>query len=109
MHEYSLIQALVDRVEHETRGRGKVHRVRVKLGELSGVDPQLLATAYETFKPATVCADAALELTQVCAQWSCRICGRTIARGDRLQCCGFPARLMQGDDLVLDQIELEVP
>ena len=109
MHEYSLIQALVDRVEHETRGRGKVHRVRLKLGELSGVDPQLLATAYETFKPATVCADAALELTEVSAQWSCRICGRAIARGERLQCCGSPARLMQGDDLVLDQIELEVP
>ena len=109
MHEYSLIQALVDRVEQEARGRGKVHRLRVRLGELSGVDPQLLATAYETFKAATICADAALELTQVDAKWSCRMCGRTIVRGERLQCCGAPARLMQGDDLVLDQIELEVP
>jgi hydrogenase nickel incorporation protein HypA/HybF len=109
VHEYSLIQALVDRVEQEVRGRGKVHHLRVKLGELSGVDPQLLATAYETFKPATVCAEAALELVPVSAQWSCRICGRAIVRGERLQCCGSPARLMQGDDLVLDRIELEVP
>lgn len=110
MHEYSLVQALVDQVAHAARARGgKVHRVRVKLGELSGVDPELLATAYETFKAETVCADAALELTRVAARWSCRICGRVIERGQRLQCCGSAARLMQGDDLVLDQIELEVP
>lgn len=110
MHEYSLVQALVERVAHEARGRGGAVRcVRVKLGELAGVDAQLLATAYETFKPTTVCADAALELTQVPARWSCRICGGFIERGARLQCCGEPARLVQGDDLVLDQIDLEVP
>ena len=109
MHEYSLIQALLDRVEQESAGRGTVRCIRVRLGELSGVDPQLLATAYDTFKPATICAHAALELTEVAAVWSCTICGRTIPRGERLQCCDSPARLMQGDDLVLDQIELEVP
>ncbi|HET7786396.1 MAG TPA: hydrogenase maturation nickel metallochaperone HypA [Myxococcales bacterium] len=109
MHEYSLVQALVDRVAEEAKGRrATVRCVRIKLGELAGVDAQLLVTAYETFKPQTVCAEAALELTQVPARWSCRICGGPIERGERLQCCGEPARLVQGDDLVLHQIDLEV-
>lgn len=113
MHEYSLIQALVGRVESEARARGasSVHRVRVSLGELAGVDPALFATAFETFTPHTLCGGAALELKEVPARWACRGCGRSIARGERLQCtaCGAPARLVEGDEIMLDQIDLEVP
>jgi hydrogenase nickel incorporation protein HypA/HybF len=110
MHEYSLIQALVSRVDDEVRKRGaaKVHRLRVRLGELSGVDPALFVTAYETFRAGTVCADAALDLATVPARWRCPKCDRSIAKGEKLQCCGAPARLAEGDDLLLDQIELEV-
>lgn len=110
MHEYSLVQALVDDVERQVQGRaGVVRRVKVRVGALSGVDPELLATAYDTFRPHTVCAEAALELSRVPARWSCTVCGRVIAQGERLQCCGSPARLAEGDDLVLEQLELEVP
>ena len=111
MHEYSLVQALVGRVEEEVRRRegAKVHRLRVKLGELSGVDRELFATAYDMFRAGTVCAEAALDVTSVPARWQCPKCSRSIARGEKLQCCGAPARLIEGDDLLLDQIELEVP
>jgi len=110
MHEYSLVQALVDDVARQVRGRdGIVRGVRVRVGELSGVDPELLATAYETFRAHTVCAEAELTLSRVPARWSCALCGRAIAQGERLQCCGAPARLVAGDDLVLEQLELEVP
>jgi len=110
MHEYSLVQALVDDVARHVCGRqGVVRRVRVRVGALSGVDPGLLATAYETFRPDTVCAQAELEMSHVPARWSCTACGRQIAAGERLQCCGTPARLVEGDDLVLEQLELEVP
>ena len=111
MHEYSLVQALVARVEQEVRQRApaRVHRLRVRLGELSGVDPALFTTAYEMFREGTVCAEAPLELSQVAARWRCPACGRSIARGEKLQCCGGPAQLAEGDDLLLDQIELEVP
>lgn len=110
MHEYSLVQALVDDVERQVRDRaGAVRRVRVRVGTLSGVDPDLLATAYDTFRPHTVCAEATLELVRVPARWACPQCRRQIEAGERLQCCGGPARLVQGDDLVLEQLELEVP
>lgn len=111
MHEYSIVQALIGQVEQQVRGRGEVRCVRVRLGELSGVDPALLATAYETFKPETLCAQASLELTSAPAHWKCGSCGRGIARGERLQCplCGLPARMVSGDEIVLEQIDLEVP
>jgi hydrogenase nickel incorporation protein HypA/HybF len=114
MHEYSLVDALVTRVEQEARRRGAlaVHRVSVRVGALSGVDAELFRTAYETFRAGTVCARAELALSCVPATWSCPACRRPIARGAVLRCpdCDAPARLDDGGDaLTLDGIELEVP
>ncbi len=114
MHEYSLVQSLVERVEEEARRRGAlaVHRLSVRVGELSGVDPELFRTAYETFREGTICARAPLALTSVAATWSCPRCARPIPRGAVLRCaaCDAPARLDDGGDaLTLDAIELEVP
>lgn len=114
MHEYSLVEALVRRVEDEARRRGAlaVHRLSVRVGELSGVDPELFRTAYETFRAGTVCERAPLEVARVAASWSCPRCARPLARGAILTCpeCGEPARLDDGGDaLILDGIELEVP
>ncbi len=114
MHEYSLIQSLVGRVEEEARSRGAiaVHRLAVRVGELAGVEPELLKTAYDVFREGTVCAKAELQVTRVKARWRCPKCDRDIAQGEILQCptCGGPAELCEGSDaLMLDSIELEVP
>ncbi len=114
MHEYSLVEALVRRVDDEARQRRAtaVHRLRVRIGELAGVDPELFRTAYETFRAGTVCAGAALELVSQPARWACPACGATVERGAVLRCeaCRQPARLdPDGDALLLDAIEMEVP
>ncbi|HEY6001385.1 MAG TPA: hydrogenase maturation nickel metallochaperone HypA [Anaeromyxobacter sp.] len=114
MHEYSLVEALVRRVEAEAKGRGAVavHEISVRVGELSGVDPELFRTAYETFRAGTICEKAPLALAHVAASWSCPACRKPIARGAVLRCtaCGEPARLDDGGDaLMLDRIEMEVP
>ncbi len=114
MHEYSLVEALVTRVEQEARRRRalRIHRVSVRIGELSGVDPELFRTAYETFRAGTLCAEAPLTLTRLEASWACPSCARPIARGAILRCpaCDAPARLDDGGDaLTLDGIEMEVP
>ncbi len=114
MHEYSLVQSLVSRVEELARERKatQVHGLTVRIGELSGVDPELLQTAYDTFRAGSACAEVPLTLTRVAATWSCPECGAAIARGAILRChaCGVPARLDEGSDaLTLDGIEMEVP
>ena len=114
MHEYSLVESLVSRVEQEARKRGAiaVHRLSVRVGELSGVDPELFRTAYETFREGTICAKVPLAVTRVAASWSCPKCAKAVPRGAVLRCadCDAPARLDDGGDaLMLDGIELEVP
>ncbi|BDG04109.1 hydrogenase maturation nickel metallochaperone HypA/HybF [Anaeromyxobacter oryzae] len=114
MHEYSLVEALVTRVEQEARRRGalRIHALSVRVGELAGVDPELFRTAYETFREGTLCAGVPLTLKQVAASWSCPKCRIPMARGAILRCpaCDSPARLDEGSDaLTLDGIEMEVP
>lgn len=85
-------------------------RVQVRLGELSGVDPGLLQTAFELSRDRTVCERAVLELVQVPAAWRCRACSRDIPAGAALVCpaCGAPAALLAGDEILLERIEMEV-
>jgi hydrogenase nickel incorporation protein HypA/HybF len=112
MHEYSVVQALIERVEAEARARGAstVHRVAVRVGEASGVDVELLETAYATFRQRTLCAQAELCVNVVPVRWGCERCGTPPAPGQGLRCtrCDSRLRLVEGDELVLDRIEMEV-
>jgi hydrogenase nickel incorporation protein HypA/HybF len=113
MHEYSIIQSLIERVEAEMRAQGAVgvSRVELDIGELAGVEVPLLETAFETFRERTALAGAELAVHRVPAAWQCTWCSRAIERGDRLRCpmCGTPARLTAGDEIVLRRLEMEVP
>jgi hydrogenase nickel incorporation protein HypA/HybF len=113
MHEYSIIRALIDRVETEAKARGatSIRRIQVRIGELAGVEKDFLLSAYEVFRERTLCREAALQITPVEARWACPSCGASIPRGEILRCgkCGLPARLAGGDEILLDRIEMEVP
>ena len=113
MHEYSIVQALLERVAAEASARRAtaVHRLSIRIGELSGVEADLLTTAYATFRERTICEHAELDLQMVAARWECPGCGRAIASGDLLTCaaCAMPAHLAAGDEIMLDRIEMEVP
>lgn len=114
MHEYSLVGALVERVEAEARERRAVaiRRVVVSLGELAGVEPELFRTAFETFRSGAAWEGATLELTVTPARWSCPSCGQAFGRGEVLSCkeCHRPARMDERSGaLMLEAIELEVP
>ena len=112
MHEYSLIQSLVERVEAEARARSAtaVHKLNVRIGEQAGVDIELFRTAYLTFRERTICEGAELEIDVVPTRWECEACGSAIERGQPLRCpaCSRPARLTAGDEILLDRIEMEV-
>jgi hydrogenase nickel incorporation protein HypA/HybF len=112
MHEYSLVRALADRVEAEARARRAVavHRLTVAIGAVSGVEPTLFETAFSLCREG-VLAGADLEIRRVEASWACPTCGRELAADGVLRCgsCQQPARLRGGDELVLEQIEMEVP
>ena len=113
MHEYSIVQSLVDEVEAVVRQHAgaAVHHVYVDIGELAGVDCGLLQTAYDTFRAGTICEAAQLTIERLGASWQCPECGSPIPRGEILRCglCHEPAKLVSGDEIILKRVELEVP
>lgn len=112
MHEYSVVSSLLATAEAQAQGHAatSIRRVVVRIGELSGVDPDLLASAFELAREGTLCGEASLEVERIPVTWACRACGRAIAAGDILRCpdCGAPAKLVSGDEILLAQLELEV-
>lgn len=112
MHEYSLVSAMVDRVEREARERRAVavHRLTVRIGAVSGVEPELFASAFTLVRQGLL-EHAALELSRSEARWGCPRCGGSVAAGGPLRCagCDEPARLLSGDEILLERIEMEVP
>ncbi len=113
MHEYSLVSALLDRVEASVREHGatSVSALKVRVGEVAGVDRALLASAFAMARAGTCCATAELELVAAPARWECGRCRVEVPRGGVLRCpaCGEPARLAGGDEILLERIEMEVP
>ena len=112
MHEYSIVQSLLSRVHASLRQYDvrSVRRLRLRLGELSGVDAGLLRTAYDLCAPGSICDGAELEIQPVPAQWRCPRCDRDAPPGGRLSCpgCGCAVRLHEGDEIVLETIDVEV-
>ena len=60
MHEYSIVQALYDKVAAEAASKRatRIHDVHVRIGDLSGVDVGLLETAWNLFRVRTICENA---------------------------------------------------
>lgn len=112
MHEASVVQALLDRIEADAApyGSARVATIDVQLGELSGVEAVLLQSAWEILRGGTRCEGAELRLEPVAARWQCPRCAAEIARGQALRCasCQVPARLVAGDELVLARFELDM-
>ena len=113
MHEYSIVASLIDRVQQEATAHegARVHRLYVKIGELAGVEIDLLKTAFDTFRERTICEGAELTIDTVAPIWACPSCERAVERGSILRCqsCGRPARMTQGDEIILERIEMEAP
>ena len=113
MHEYSLVRALLDRVEASAREHRAtaVAALRVRIGEVAGVEKELFASAFELARAGTCCAAAELEIVPGAERWECTRCRVEVRRGGVLRCParGAPVRLAGGDEIVLERIEMEVP
>jgi hydrogenase nickel incorporation protein HypA/HybF len=112
MHELSICQGLLLQVAEIALNNGAkaVERIVIEVGPLSGIEPTLLARAFEFTRSGSCAAHAelAIETTQVTV--SCMVCGaesRTVPNrllcGD---CGGFRTRIVAGDELRLRRVEL---
>jgi len=112
VHELSICQALIEQVEAVAREQQAVQvvQVRVGIGPLSGVEPQLLEQAFQLARAGSIAASASLLIDQLPLRVSCRQCGQeTVAEISNLACgnCGdWHTQLVSGDELLLSQVEL---
>ena len=112
MHELSLVKHLLRLVDREAiaAGGGRVTRIRVLAGEFSGVEPDLLQSAFRIAAPATRAHDASLEIKVIPLEAECRGCGeRTRVVDFRFVCarCGSnQIDVLSGEELLLESITL---
>jgi len=108
MHELAICQALLAQVEEIARGHaGKVTRVRLSVGPLSGVEPGLLERAYPLACAGTAAEGSELAIEQRPVRVRCR--AESAASANRLLCgeCGsWRTDLASGDELLLLKVEL---
>jgi hydrogenase nickel incorporation protein HypA/HybF len=112
MHELSVCLSLLQEVERVARqnGAGSVERIVVKVGPLSGVEPDLLKSAWPLASAGTIAEKAELHIELSGVVVSCSSCGaETSAKANRLLCgeCGdYRTNLVSGDEMVLQTLEL---
>lgn len=115
MHELSVAQALVEQVEDLARRHGAtaVHLIRVRVGPLAGVEPDLLATAFPLAAAGTRAEPARLDLVEAGIRVRCMSCGaESAARPNKLLCAacgGWQTQVVSGDELILETVELDIP
>ncbi|NPA11587.1 MAG: hydrogenase maturation nickel metallochaperone HypA [Epsilonproteobacteria bacterium] len=113
MHEYSIVDSLLAlATEHAAKhNANKVTRLEVKVGVLSGVEPQLLKTAFDTFKEGTICEEAEFVLNIQPVVIKCNNCNKeSTLKKDEYLCphCQSPnIKIKDGEDMYLMSLELE--
>ena len=86
MHELSITQSVVDAVTRRM-GDAPIRRVRLEIGQLSGLVPDAVRFCFEMVAAGTTCEGALVEIDEPCGQARCRTCGRVFETGDVLTLC----------------------
>lgn len=113
MHELSLVASVFDILEEKARehGAARVTKVVLKVGVMSGVVPDLLESAFDTYKKGTLAESARLEIVRVPVKLRCPDCGGETAREDTdFSCAACGSRrveIVAGRDLFVATVELE--
>ncbi len=115
MHELSIVDALIEQVRGEVQRSGhagRVARIELLIGRLSGVNADAVRFAFQMLSPGTLLESAALVVTEPRATCHCRDCGLRTEIDDELlsHCpdCGSGNVVIEGgQELLLQTIELE--
>lgn len=113
MHEYSIVQALLEQCEHyaDANEAEKITKVVVKIGRLSGVEPHLLEIAFNTFKEKTVCDGAEFVMNLQPVVIRCKACeAQTTLEDLHYRCpeCGsIDVSVTDGEEMLLMSLEME--
>ncbi|GKT11762.1 MAG: hydrogenase nickel incorporation protein HypA/HybF [Thiomicrorhabdus sp.] len=113
MHEYSIVQALIEQCELEALAHKatNIHKVVIKVGKLSGVEPYLLQLAFDSFKEiSTFCQSAVLEMSIQPVEILCYGCGTVSELTEHHYVCpkchSSDISVTDGKEMFLMQLEM---
>jgi hydrogenase nickel incorporation protein HypA/HybF len=112
MHELALMEEL-QRIALATaaaQGAQRIHTVMLRVGRLSGVDPDALAFAFKVVMAGGISQGATLELEVVPTQCRCGGCGQRFEPVDVIFACPIcgelSADVLRGRELELTGLEV---
>jgi hydrogenase nickel incorporation protein HypA/HybF len=109
MHELSLTRNLVSMVSGAAHGR-KVARVKLEIGELSGVMAEAIAFCFDAVAAGTELEGATLDIHRVAGRGRCRACGREFGMPHlpaSCACGSFDVAVIDGGDIKIRTMEVE--
>jgi hydrogenase nickel insertion protein HypA len=113
MHEYSIVQALLNQCEDiaKENSASKIKKVITKIGVMSGVETHLLQIAFDTFKEKTMCDGAEFIMNVQKLKLHCNGCGAEFEidehRYQCLDCESLDVKVIDGEDMYLMSLEME--
>lgn len=113
MHEYSIIQALMEQVETlaEENSARQIKKVFVKIGVMSGVEPHLLEIAFNTFKENTICENCEFIMNIQPLTILCMKCEIQSELEKAYYCCpeceSLEVDVVDGEDMYLMSLEMD--
>lgn len=112
MHEAGLAQTALEVATEKARERGatRVHRLTLRVGDLSGVVPEALRFALEALSAGTPADGAAFDIEVVPVECHCPACDRPFSPADVVYTCPDCGRISsdvrQGHELELVSLEV---
>jgi len=113
MHEFSIVQSLLAQCEEQAlqNSAKKITKVVVKIGVLSGVEIDLLKSAFETFKEKTICENAKFVANLQPVVVKCNDCKEesTLEKFEYIcpNCQSPNLQVIDGEDMYLMSLEME--
>ncbi len=114
MHELAVVEALIEQVKAEldrAGHRGRVARLEIRIGRLSGVHPDSVRFAFEMLSPDTIVEGAELAIEEPKPVCRCRDCGKETVIDALVvrcpQCESANVVIEGGRDMTLQSIDVE--
>lgn len=114
MHELSMVANLFEIMEEKAAEKKatRITGVKLQVGLLSGVVPELLKTAFDMYKKDTIAAAAELEINEVPLKIACQDCQTEMIKEDFVficsKCGSTNLKTLTGTELYLEKMEMEI-
>lgn len=113
MHELAIAQSVFDIAfgEAQKHAARKIRKIKISIGEFSGVVKDALDFAFEVLKAGTPAEDAEIEIEVVKLKALCEECGEVECRLNDLKftCsdCGRQLQITAGREMKVDYIDID--